>query len=81
MLCRFDKYAGSRNVDELNKLLTGTFMIRRRKHEVLTQLPPKLREQVSCARMRTGWVSASVQVGCSNTRTTLTMLLKLMAAL
>ncbi|GFH33726.1 SWI/SNF-related matrix-associated actin-dependent regulator of chromatin subfamily A-like protein 1, partial [Haematococcus lacustris] len=48
--CRLDnwrKVVGSKNTDELNKLITGTFMIRRLKKDVLTQLPPKIRQQVS----------------------------------
>ncbi|KAJ9533400.1 hypothetical protein QJQ45_026449 [Haematococcus lacustris] len=47
--CRLDnwrKVVGSKNTDELNKLITGTFMIRRLKKDVLTQLPPKIRQQV-----------------------------------
>ncbi len=42
----FDKFAGAKNGEELNKLLCATLMIRRRKAEVQTQLPPKLRQQV-----------------------------------
>lgn len=37
---------GSRNLEELNRLLVGTIMIRRKKKEVLTQLPEKTRQQV-----------------------------------
>lgn len=36
-------FEGARNMDKLHKLLTETIMIRRRKEEVLTELPPKIR--------------------------------------
>lgn len=38
--------AGCCNHEELNRLLTSTIMIRRLKKEVLSQLPPKRRQQV-----------------------------------
>jgi hypothetical protein len=43
---RFGKYTGSINADELHACLTSCVMIRRMKAAVLTQLPPKQRQQV-----------------------------------
>lgn len=39
-------YSGSSNVKELYNLLSSTIMIRRLKSDVLTQLPPKIRQKV-----------------------------------
>ncbi|GAX73093.1 hypothetical protein CEUSTIGMA_g546.t1 [Chlamydomonas eustigma] len=43
---RFSQFRGARNQEELNRLLTAALMIRRRKMEVLPQLPSKQRQQV-----------------------------------
>ncbi|PNW85934.1 hypothetical protein CHLRE_03g199350v5 [Chlamydomonas reinhardtii] len=44
---KFNKFIGSRNEAELNRLLLGTgVMIRRLKSEVLKHLPPKRRQQI-----------------------------------
>ena len=43
---RFSALHGAKNQEELNRLITGTVMIRRRKAQVLPQLPPKRRQQV-----------------------------------
>jgi hypothetical protein len=40
------RQVGSRNEDELNRLLTCSVMVRRRKAEVLQDLPAKMRKQV-----------------------------------
>jgi hypothetical protein len=48
--CRYSRYKGAANLDELNRLLTGVAMIRRRKLEVGDQLPPKQRQQVGWRR-------------------------------
>ena len=39
-------WAGCSHADELHALIAGLVMIRRLKKDVLTQLPPKRREQV-----------------------------------
>lgn len=47
MCCNMSaRQVGSRNEEELNRLLTSTVMVRRRKAEVLADLPPKMRKQV-----------------------------------
>eukprot|EP00198_Chlamydomonas_reinhardtii_P004044 XP_001693380.1 predicted protein [Chlamydomonas reinhardtii] len=52
---KFNKFIGSRNEAELNRLLLGTgVMIRRLKSEVLKHLPPKRRQQVG---REGGWVA------------------------
>ena len=38
--------AGCKNTEELHAVLTSSIMIRRRKADVLAQLPPKQRQQV-----------------------------------
>jgi hypothetical protein len=43
---RFDRYAGSANLEELHAMLRGSVMVRRLKAEVLSQLPKKRRQQV-----------------------------------
>lgn len=40
------RQTGSKNEEELYKLLTSSVMVRRRKAEVLKDLPPKMRKQV-----------------------------------
>lgn len=47
-------YKGASNTEELAVILEATFMIRRMKHAVLTQLPPKLRQQVFLHVAQTG---------------------------
>ena len=39
-------YDGASNLEELNRVLTAAVMVRRLKADVLTQLPPKTRQQV-----------------------------------
>ena len=41
---------GAKNLDELNGLITSSVMIRRKKMEVLKQMPQKLRQQVRAIR-------------------------------
>ena len=40
------KYEGATNLDELNRILRGNYMIRRMKEEVLKELPEKLKDVV-----------------------------------
>eukprot|EP00873_Tetraselmis_striata_P038625 jgi/Tetstr1/458889/TSEL_004396.t1 len=42
----FSKYGGASHLDELHNLSTATFMKRRLKKDVLSQLPPKMRQQI-----------------------------------
>ncbi|KAK9841983.1 hypothetical protein WJX81_002729 [Elliptochloris bilobata] len=50
--CRFGQYQGASNLDELYSVLTASVMVRRRKADVLTELPPKRRQQVHLALPR-----------------------------
>ncbi|CAD7700961.1 unnamed protein product [Ostreobium quekettii] len=43
---RFSKYKGSKNEEELNAVLMASVMIRRRKQDVLSELPAKTRQQI-----------------------------------
>ncbi|TEB17678.1 hypothetical protein C9890_0496, partial [Perkinsus sp. BL_2016] len=64
------KYGGARNKEELNALLVKAVMIRRMKHDVLSQLPDKIRHRVDLdvensvfakkvQQMTQGWLNRS----------------------
>jgi SWI/SNF-related matrix-associated actin-dependent regulator of chromatin subfamily A-like protein 1 len=45
-------YSGSSNLSELFLMLSNSLMIRRQKKDVLTQLPPKVRERIYVSLLR-----------------------------
>lgn len=68
------KYEGARNLKKLHKILISTCMIRRRKKDVLSQLPPKTRitvlltlsdqkEYLEAAEDFIGWMSKNYTAG------------------
>lgn len=46
-MSQFGEFRGCSHVRELHSLVKATVMVRRKKAEVMPQLPPKFRQQVS----------------------------------
>ena len=50
------EFKGATNIEKLNKLLLDTCMVRRRKYEVLKDLPAKLRQVIPCKLSKSEYV-------------------------